>query len=86
MEQHKNERINDGWQKLGNAIVLQSVRDYRKVLYFLSIYPDNEGLIKYRESIEEFFLSDWFRTLCNLDGQELMRKVQRELKGERRPA
>ena len=62
--------LRNNWNKL----------DYRKVLGFLEQTPDNEALVNYQKDLEDFFHSEWFRDLCNLDGDSLMHRIQREQK------
>lgn len=45
--------MNDNYNNLANAIVLQAVKDYRKALRTLSLYPHNrltkrQALLKHR--------------------------------------
>lgn len=55
------------YRMLADAIILQSVRDYRRC-----------GCYKVQMSIENFFRSDWFSTICGLDGERLIRKLRQE--------
>lgn len=67
------------WQEnLAHAIILQAVRDYRDVRKILKKYPKHELSLKMQEEIEEFFLSDWFTVLTQLDGETLLEKLREE--------
>ena len=57
----------DPYQELANAIILQAVHDYRDTM-------DQKTL----SEIENFFLSDWFEILTNIDGRDLLMKLRRE--------
>ena len=72
--------IDEAFLNLAEAIVIQAGRDYRKVLGFLEQSPDNEALVNYQKDLEDFFHSEWFRDLCNLDGDSLLHRIQREQK------
>ena len=57
----------DPYQELANAIILQAVHEYRDTM--------NQKTLS---EIEEFFLSDWFEILTNIDGRDLLMKLRRE--------
>ena len=79
------------YQCLVNAIIIQSVKDYRKAIRFLKHHPhtpdlDNDPekkalrdkVIKKeneRDAVERFFRSGWFEMLSSLDGEVLLKKV-----------
>ena len=62
----------DPYQELANAIILQAVHEYRDTM--------NE---KDLAEIAEFFLSDWFAVLTNIDGSDLLTTLRREKSNER---
>lgn len=70
---------NECVESLANAIVLQAVKDYRKVLQVLKQYPRYEKAVKAKEEIERFFRSAWFQTLSGLDGIPIMERLQKEV-------
>ena len=78
--------INDGWQHLAEAIVLQAVKDYRKLRRYLQNNPEDERANLHLVAIAEFFCSEWFKDLCDLDGQELLRRLRTERRRSRRHA
>ncbi len=49
--------MNDNYNHLANAIVLQTVKDYRKVLRTLSLYPNNHSAQYEQRRLEQFFRS-----------------------------
>ena len=74
------------FQRLAMAIVKQAVLDYRKALQTLKYSPKNKAALAERDSLEQFFRSQWFSILCDLDGEELMvmiRTRRLRLEGER---
>ena len=69
----------DFYTDLANAIIIQAVKDYRKALKTLKRYPRNEPAKAVVEEVEEFFRSEWYRTLTSVDADMLMRKIRREI-------
>ena len=57
----------DPYQELANAIVLQTVKDYR-------LHDNEQELAR----IERFFRSDWFSVLTNVDPEILITKLRKE--------
>ena len=66
---------------LCQAIVLQAVQDYRKVLRGEPVRP-NVAVVKTKKEVEKFFESEWFKLLTKLDGAYLMRKLKEEYVNE----
>ena len=56
----------ENWQELANAIILRAVEDFRDTM--------NKKTLA---EIEEFFLSDWFEVLTNIDGRDLLTLLRR---------
>ena len=69
------------YQNLANAIVLCAVKDYRQVLRRLKRKPHNKDAAAERDSIEEFFRSDWFSILIELDPEYLITELNKEIFG-----
>ncbi len=75
------------YKKLANAIVLRAVDDYRKVLKklkYLNETPRINGVriteIKRKiDKLEKFFLSEWFGELTNISGEDIIKKVRKEV-------
>jgi len=59
--------MNDPYENLANAIVLQAVKDYR-------LHDDEQELA----SIERFFRSGWFGVLTRIDPEMLISKLRKE--------
>ena len=74
-----DERINDCYQDLANAIILQAVHDYRKALKILKRYPRYKAALEEKKRDEEFFQSEWYSHLTKVDGKRLMKKLQEEV-------
>ena len=75
----KNTNI-DPYEALANAIVLQAVKDYRRALKSYLRNPSNNSARYKKESLERFFLSDWYRLLTSVDGEMLIEKINQEVK------
>lgn len=69
-----------GVQALANAIVLQAVKDYRRVLSILFRNSKNKEALSMKRGLEQFFHSQWFAILTDLDPEELISKLNAEVK------
>lgn len=67
------------YEDLANAIVLQAVNDYRVALKCLKVNPRNRTAAADKGEIERFFRSRWFTVLTSVDGEMLIRSLQREV-------
>ena len=70
----------DGWGDLAEAIILKAVEDYRHTIKQLRAKPKNKSFLEQKAEIEEFFLSSWFAVLTDLDGKNLLFRLQSETK------
>lgn len=71
--------MNDLYERLANAIILQAVKDYRNVLKRLKEYP-NRGIDLYmKQEVERFFRSGWYSCLTTVDPEILIRKLNEEV-------
>ena len=81
--------MNDPYENLANAIIVQAVKDYRDTVLWLKAHrplckedeqeSDYIDMMNEKKSIERFFLGGWFGTLSNLDGKVLLAKLKREV-------
>ena len=69
------------YQNLANASVLGAVREYRQALRRRKRKPHNKDAAAERDSIEEFFRSDWFAVLTELDPEYLITELNKEIFG-----
>ena len=67
------------YENLANAIILQAVKDYRAALKCLKRNPKNKTAIADKDEIEIFFRSDWFSVLTKVDGEMLIRSLNKEV-------
>jgi len=72
----------DGWRDLADTIILQAVEDYRFTNKQIREKPEDPRLPSQKAEIEAFFLSAWFGVLTDLDGKQLLRRLQAEMKNK----
>lgn len=70
--------------ELGSAIIYQAVKDYRKIARKCVKYPNNKGYDNTRKAQRNFFLSNWFDTLCDskINGQRVLDALDEQVKNE----
>ena len=66
------------YEDLGNAVVLQAVKDYRKAKKKLRKYPNNDDAISVIEQVTRFLLSDRLSMFTELDGTAILRILNKE--------
>ena len=66
----------DGYIQLAHAIVTSAAESYRYTLYALKNYMANDSILRKKEELESFFLSEWFGLLSGLDGKYFIKKMQ----------
>ena len=67
------------WEALGNAVVLQAVKDYRQAYKRLKRHPNDHIAERDVKEIEGFFMSQHFNLFTELDGESLMYRLQDEM-------
>lgn len=79
---HCNVNVTDPMQEqyenLANAIIVQAVRDYRAALRKLRRGRRNSLAERNKLECENFFRSKWFEILTAVDGEELIQQLNRE--------
>ena len=70
----------DGWRDLADAIILKAVDDYRLTSKQIKEKPEDPMLQRQKVEIEKFFLSAWFGVLTDLNGKDLLHRLQAEMK------
>lgn len=66
---YEEDKLDAGYEALANAIVLQAVKDYRKAIRHFDLFT--MGQIRY------FFHSQWFQMLTSIDGDRLIKDIER---------
>lgn len=74
-------KTDKGYENLANAIVIQAVDDYRRLLRGKHCVEQRGGDVTI-EKLEEFFLSEWFFILTNVDGETILNRLKREYENE----
>ena len=74
--------ILDRYAEFANAIVVSAVREYRAYLRKLSRNENGRNSIIRIEELEDFFYSDRFGILTNLDPNYLIDRLQREVQND----
>jgi hypothetical protein len=68
----------ENWEDFSNRIILQAVDDYRKAKKEWQKIRRKKAEMTIRE-IETFFLSDWFMQMTNVDGEQILKRLQKEV-------
>ena len=68
----------DPYEALANAIIIQAAEDYRKTMRILKRHPDSTMARAEKNELEEFFQSEWFMTLSNTSGTQILRMLKAE--------
>lgn len=67
------------YENLANAIILQAVKDYRMALKSLKANARNRTARADKAEIERFFRSQWYSALTDVNGEMLIRSLQKEV-------
>ncbi len=70
----------DPYEALGNAIILQAVKDYRAALKRVRKNPQNRLAIDEALTIEKFFRGPLYGVITNVDPEFLIGKLRNEVK------
>ncbi len=65
------------WHDLCIRIITQAAEDYRKASR-VRRKANQPAAEKTMREIEAFFLSDWFLQMTNVDGEKILKKLQKE--------
>ena len=72
--------MTEPYEQLANAIILQSVKDYRDALKKLKKRPRYDPAKDMISEVERFFHSDWYRELTSVDGNFLIKNLRSEVR------
>lgn len=70
----------DPYEALGNAIILQAVKDYRVALKKIKANPKNRTALDEALTIEKFFRGPLYSVLTSVDPEFLISKLRAEVK------
>ncbi len=66
---------NEGYYTLSRAIILQAVKDFEPAYLWLKEHPDGMDATELVKEITEFFCSEYFCLLSDMDGPRLMKQI-----------
>ena len=72
--------MNEFYEDLANAIIVQATKDWRQAVRTLKKHPRYQPALQMREECERFFLGEWFQALTKVDGSMILRKLKQEEK------
>ena len=67
------------YEALGNAVVLQAVKDYREAVHKLFRGKKNTIAESTKQECERFFQSSYFNVFTQLDGKALLSQLEKEV-------
>lgn len=70
------------YEELANAIIEQAVKDYKKALKGHFIHPNRKDYANEVLKLKQFFRSNWFSILTDLDGEYIINGVYDMVKKE----
>lgn len=68
------------YKELCTAIIVQAVKDWKQSLTYVRRHPNAIAAFETKRECEEFFLSDWFAMLTEIDGKWLLDSLRKEKK------
>lgn len=71
------------YQKLANAIIVMAADDYRELCKAGKLKTKVGSKYTSIDSIEDFFRSDYYKSLTELDGEYLLEKLKEEVNGNK---
>lgn len=72
-----DERLNENYENLRNAIVGQACRDYIKALRTQAKNPKNVFAQARIEECEKYFRSERYAAICNIDGEAIIEQCKK---------
>lgn len=79
-EVRKNIRKNLRTDSLPEAIVHLAMSDYKKALQGKAVDGVKPEIVK--AECEKFFLSEYFKILCGLDGEQVIKNIKKEVRSK----
>lgn len=69
--------MDTSYENLANAIIIQAAKDYQKALRQLRRNPYYASAAYTKREVEQFFRSQWFHFLTNVDPEYLIEELSR---------
>ena len=73
----------EGYFALARAIILQAVKDFKPAYLRLKRFPNDKHAADRVKEITEFFCSEYFCLLTDVDGPRLLRKIMEQIDEEK---
>lgn len=70
------------YEELANAIIEQAVKDFKKALKCRFIHPNRKDYVNEVLKLKQFFRSNWYSILTDLDGEYIINGVYDMVKKE----
>ena len=70
----------EAYKLLANEIIIQAVADYKFAQHQIKVNPMNRAAEYEIQKLEKFFRSGWFSTLTSIDGEFLIKQIQKEVR------
>ena len=71
--------MNNPYERLANAIILQAAKDYRLALKILNKHPQSSKALYIKKEVEQFFHSNWYSLLTTIDPEMIIHKLNQEV-------
>lgn len=68
----------DGYRRLANAVIIIAAKDYRMALRKQRKNPHNKAVKTELAKIEDFFHSDRYKALTDVDGDMILQGLREE--------
>ena len=78
----KNSNVENQYELLASAIVVQAVKDYKYYIKKQLETPDNSIVNGQVKLLEKFFNSQWFSTLSGLNKDYLLNRIKKDIESE----
>lgn len=75
--------MDENYQKLANAIILQAVKDFRAAYRRHKHFPNDKAAQNEIRDITKFFCSQYFGILTDLDGPSLLQQIIDKMEGKK---
>ena len=70
--------IFNAYARLANAIIAQGAVDYVEAAVLVERNPEDRAARRTKKECVQFFHSDWFAQLTDIDGEELLQKLDEQ--------
>ena len=71
--------LQENWEDLANAIIIQAVKDYRVAYRKLRRCPNSKNAQEEVNELERFFYGRWYAALTTVDPHYLLNRLREEI-------